>query len=365
MKNAIFLLIFVFFGTTLTEAWAECPGTEWSLGRAIQVAPTFSTNPKWPKWKAKLGVCRGGDVSFIQDAYFQHAAPTPEQLTAAFGEAVHAKPWHAVPEKQRTFYVFGADYEAEMSHRGAFVSSVILPLLLTEKREIGPGPTTYTPENPNGTAANDPALTLSEDAWQRTYPVGAIYCQVNVRLGGAKVKFGQRISDTIVRWFDIRYDIPVDPNWSAGLAPFDLSAIFPGYVFKNAQYPGDDQDIWTARVLIPGYKHPVYTPSSPNSSADGENDLILSEDSWQQHYPDGALYCQVDVRPEGAKVKFLQKFADRAIPYAVFREISVDSAWTLGQAPFNLLMAFPEYDFDLGFHPIGEETEWSARVYLW
>ena len=109
---------------------------------------------------------------------------------------------------------------------------------------------------------------------------------------------------------------------------------------------------------------PIYSPGNPMPGIEDEGIISLWEKSWQQIYPNGALFVQIEVRIGGAKVKFLQKLSDRAVPFAIYRDIPVYDNWSIGQEPFDIKKAFPEYNFGAGFAPVGEQTHWSSRVYI-
>jgi hypothetical protein len=368
MKYALITIIAVILFSFLNSSvFAGCGGKEWELGRALQVTPTGSTNFKdWPLWKVKLGTCVGDSIVFSKQ-YYYNVKPTSKELSASFGQSVHDDVWHAIPEKQRTFYVFQSDWNAwhkRLQGRLATISAINFLLTKTPERQPGPGNLAYTPDNPSPTAENESVLTLSQKAWQRMYREGENYVQIQVRADGAKIKFGQRINTDQVKFFDVRYQIPVSIDWYEGITPFILSDMFPGYIFKDEMYPGDEQDIWTARVFIPGYKHIAYTPDKPSPSSEGESNISLSEYSWQNVYPLGSSFCQIQKRSDNTfKVKFGVVRNGYVEIFNVHRNIPVSSGWSEGKAPFNLAIAFPEYHFQGGFDPEGSEV-WTARVWI-
>lgn len=307
-------LIFALISSANAEV--KC-GPEWELGRAIQVAPTNSSNSKWPKWKGKLGKCVSGEVSFSTEAYF-NSFPSASALYSAFGTQVHADLWYNVSEKSRTYFVFESDWQKWNDEKEkkniAGTMSAINSFLLSSTNNVSapsdpnmyPSNLAYTPDNPNP-YINEGNLSLSTNSWQkREYVTGEMYAQIEVRNDGtAKMKFGKLIDASTVQWFDVRKNIPVSGDWYVGITPFILSDMFTGYIFKDAFYPGDDRDIWAARIFIPGYKNTAWTPSNPKPAAANEENIILNEYSWQNMYPVGSTYCQISLRGLNlVKIKF-------------------------------------------------------------
>lgn len=360
MKCQFFALVVMIL--SVNPLFADCEsGKEWELGRAIQVAPTFTKNKEWPAWKAKLGECVGESVVFSQQCYF-YTKPNAEDLVTCFGDQIHEVPWHVVPEKERTFYAFQSDWNAWYKKRLTTINMVNLLLLKKPERQSGPGNLAYTPDKPNPTSKNEHVLTLKHDSWQNMYAVGEMYAQISVREDGAKMKIGQRINAHQVKFFDVRYQIPVNKDWHQGTAPFVLSDMFPGYIFKDGHYPGDDDDIWTARVFVPGYKHRAWTPNNPSPESEKENNIILSEHSWQNMYSVGTTYCQVQKRSNTFKIKF-GIIRDGYIEiFNVYRNIPIQQDWSEGDAP-DLSMEFPEYKFLAGLNPEGSEV-WTAQIQI-
>ncbi len=359
MFSMFFVLIICM--TINVYAGAKKCGPAWRLGTAIQVAPTNSQNPNWPKWKAKLGSCEDGNVAFVSHVYFEDQ-PDASALSAAFNVIIHDKPVYHDEAKNRTFFVYENDWQNDWQKRHNIIS--VINLLLLSDSAQNSGTIAYTPDSPADITEED-QLILDTHSWQKMYPVGSLFCQVQNRGGSANVKFGRRVSDDVVQWFDIRSDIAIDENWSYGMRPFDLNAAFPQYLFREELCPNDDRDIWTARVYVPGYKHQVYSPRNPSPSAKDEKNFSFSDDSWQHVFEDGALYIQVHIKKDGAKVKFLQKFSDHAECFCIYRAIPLDTGWEYGMEPFNPHIAFPEYDFGQGFvPPEGEDAVWSAQVFV-
>lgn len=221
---------------------SNCPD-EWKLGRAIQVAPTNSTDSNWPKWKAKIGVYSSNIVYFMDEAYF-NVNPDAKMLSDAFNIPVHPKPWYTNAEKNRKFYVFEVDYAKHISTAASL--QPIFSLLLSRKnaRNI------YTPDNPMPGMDNEGIISLWEKSWQQVYPDGAFFVQVDVRVGGAKVKFLQKFTNQAAP-FAVYRETPIVDGWILGTKPFDLKKAFPGYNFGPGFYPGADTTHWSARVYIP------------------------------------------------------------------------------------------------------------------
>ena len=341
----------------------ECPGKEWSLGRAIEVIPTDNES----LWKAKLGKCVNGRIVFSSPNHF-NAQPTVAELNKVFHTVVHAKSWHEVPAKKRVYYVFEDDWQKWRRKIDGVRPAIISFLLTSSRSHPGPNALVYTPEHPNPKAKNEEVLVLSDGAWQRrAYRIGELYAQIQVRAAGGKMKIGQRIDADHVKFFDVRYDIPVDPSWCPGSAPFNLKELFPGYVFKHEFYPDDEdgRDVWSARVFIPGYKHMAWTPDNPNPQV-GNEIILLSENSWQNElYLVGTTYCQVSLQSNDTfKLKFGKIYKGYVKIFNLYRDIPIPANWIRGDPPIKLQFAYPEYKFGAGNDPGGSKDVWTAKVWV-
>ncbi len=366
MKKISIFFVFFMVGAVFVAAStkAECLDREWSLGRAIEVTPTNSTDPKWPPWKAKLGVCKDDSIIFTTK-YFRNK-PNSIELTKAFGKIVHNKTWFVNTKKNRIYYVFESDWNLWRQKTIGTQTALSILLLSSPERQPGPGNLAYTPDKPSPTSENEPILTLSTKAWQRVYAVGEMYAQIEVRTDGtAKMKYGQRIDADHIKFFDVRYDIPVSADWYTGITPFILSDMFPGYIFEGEFYPEDEKDIWSVQVFVPGYKHPAYTPDNKNPNAADEGSISLNESSWQNMYPIGSMYCQISLKNDNTfKIKFGVMRDGYVEIFNLYRNIPVPANWTRGQEPFPLRFTYPEYKFGVGSDPGASSDVWTARVWI-
>ena len=359
----------------------NCKGKEWSLGRVIEVGPRGVDDSGYRIWKAKLGVCDNTTPKFVSSLHWQQWYEDPDIFLhinmefgepepgydEAHGELIHTEPWFVDEEKNRTYYVFESDWQKWHKQRQLAAITAINSLLLKKlSSQHGPGELAYTPDNPSPTAKNESILTLTDTAWQRVYKVGEMYAQIEVRADGAKIKFGQRININHVKFFDIRYKIPVSADWHPGTAPFILSDMFPGYIFKDEFYPEDEKDIWTARMFIPGYKHAAWTPTNPNPKAATEGIITLSENSWQNMYPIGTTYCQISLNDanNAFKIKFGLIQDGYVEIFNLYRDIPIFIHWARGDEPMELLFEYPEYKFGPGIDPGGPNDVWTARVWI-
>jgi len=121
----------------------NCPGKEWQLGRAIETGYRGVDKSGNLIWKAKVGVCNGDKVEFVRELHWQRDKFDTKDwsdydiLNFMFGssnsnnhypEAVSKKLWHEDVPKQRKYYVFEADLEANQNISA--IISVINVLLL-------------------------------------------------------------------------------------------------------------------------------------------------------------------------------------------------------------------------------------------
>jgi hypothetical protein len=225
---------------------------EWKFGSAVQV--TYKAdNDTDHRWNAQLGVCDGTNVTFSNKRYFSHE-PIVAELSAIYGE-LYTHPWVSDEVKGRTYYVFESDHRAFRARIAGVMNAILGQLLLSD--EVQPEqPPVYSPDNPQPDLdEND--IILDQDSWQNVYPDGATYCQAELRgLNLVKVKFGLKQADRVVIFHALTLPTTVvnDWNdWTRGGPPIDLAENFLEYMFTNEHDPGDNTDVWTARVWIPGY----------------------------------------------------------------------------------------------------------------
>ncbi len=238
----------VVFSSLQENTYAACSGKEWSLGRAVQVSYQ-EDNDAEHRYKAQFGTCVDDDVEFTNPQYFA-SSPSTTELSEFYG-TLHDEVWLSVPEKSRAYYVLEEDWRNDRTK--IVVTSVIAPLLLLNNNDIPLTPTVYTPDNPNPAAETETPVDLTDKSWQKMYEDGETFCQVSLRSDGTiKIKFCI-ISGSQAIVFNVEKNILPPTNWMRGEAPLDLSTTFPEYTFKNEMDPGDNEDVWTAQVLIPGY----------------------------------------------------------------------------------------------------------------